>query len=118
MPKGKIGYLSPYCSKCKKVKELEKQRYCRKCKTEYIKNWRIGKPLTEEQRLKGIVRRKTTMRVQRGLLEKKPCEICDSTTKIEAHHLDYSKTYDVIWMCFVCHRELHRCIRYVEGLRQ
>ena len=40
-----------------------------------------------------------------GRLKKGPCVYCGSTNRIQAHHRDYSKPLDVIWVCFVCHRE-------------
>lgn len=50
---------------------------------------------------------------KRGTLSPKPCEICGSTKKIEAHHDSYAKKnwLKVRWICFVCHRELHNKIR-------
>lgn len=35
------------------------------------------------------------------------CSKCDSTTQIEAHHEDYTKPEDIIWLCQSCHREHH-----------
>lgn len=35
------------------------------------------------------------------------CEWCDSTIKIEAHHEDYSKLLEVIWLCQQCHLKHH-----------
>jgi hypothetical protein len=36
------------------------------------------------------------------------CSECGSTKKVEAHHDDYSKPFDVRWLCEVCHKEWHR----------
>lgn len=33
------------------------------------------------------------------------CGVCGRVGKVQAHHHDYSKPLDVIWECFVCHRE-------------
>ena len=44
--------------------------------------------------------------IQRGLLKKHPCVICGKS-KAEAHHQDYNKPYDVIWLCPEHHRRLH-----------
>jgi hypothetical protein len=42
----------------------------------------------------------------RGDLERLPCFVC-AKAKAEAHHDDYSKPLDVIWLCRQHHRELH-----------
>ena len=48
--------------------------------------------------------------VQRGyVIRPTICSIChESNGTIESHHPDYSKPYEVIWACRVCHRELDR----------
>ena len=35
------------------------------------------------------------------------CSKCGYKCKAQAHHHDYSKPYDVIWLCCSCHRRLH-----------
>jgi hypothetical protein len=32
------------------------------------------------------------------------CGNCGRTAKVQAHHTDYSKPLDVVWLCFDCHR--------------
>ena len=36
------------------------------------------------------------------------CERCFITCQSEAHHLDYSKPLEVEWLCFDCHKKLHK----------
>lgn len=36
-----------------------------------------------------------------------PCEIC-GTKKVDGHHEDYNRPYDVKWLCRSCHLALHR----------
>lgn len=36
------------------------------------------------------------------------CEICGASNNLEAHHSDYSKPEDVIWVCRKCHLYIHR----------
>lgn len=42
-----------------------------------------------------------------GKIDRKPCEICAQTSGIHAHHKDYAKPLDVIWLCARCHHRLH-----------
>ena len=44
--------------------------------------------------------------VRDGRLTPKPCEVCGST-KVQAHHDDYSRPLDVRWLCFVHHMAHH-----------
>ncbi len=44
--------------------------------------------------------------VRVGLVEKKPCSICNNI-KSQAHHEDYLKPLDVIWFCALCHKHHH-----------
>jgi hypothetical protein len=40
-----------------------------------------------------------------GLIQKHPCFICGK--KAEAHHPDYSRPLDVMWLCTPHHKETH-----------
>lgn len=44
--------------------------------------------------------------VRNGKLIKKPCFICDSSKSV-AHHSDYNKPLQVIWVCRIHHRSIH-----------
>ena len=43
--------------------------------------------------------------VRDGRIVRKPCEVCGDP-KSQAHHEDYSKPFDVKWLCFKHHREI------------
>lgn len=43
-----------------------------------------------------------------GKLKRGPCEVCGVDAKVEAHHVDYSKPLDVMWLCCEHHGELRR----------
>ena len=103
----KKGVISEKCSRCNSKRDFPDKKYCRKCNAAYLREWRKTHELTPEQKFKDNVRHKTNMRIKRGLLIKYPCEVCGDE-KVEAHHDDYSKTYDVRWLCFKHHREHHK----------
>jgi ribosomal protein S27AE len=44
--------------------------------------------------------------IRNSQLKKKPCEICGNRTT-EAHHNDYSKPLEIVWVCKRCHNGLH-----------
>ena len=45
--------------------------------------------------------------VRDGRLFKEPCFQCGAVENIEAHHPDYSKPLDVVWLCRACHLAEH-----------
>ena len=52
-------------------------------------------------------------------LTREPCCVCRSKQS-QAHHPDYAKPFEVVWLCTKCHAELHRAeraIRRAELLR-
>ena len=36
------------------------------------------------------------------------CVICQKECKPQAHHYDYSKPLDVMWLCVSCHSDIHK----------
>jgi len=46
--------------------------------------------------------------VRDGKLTPKPCERCGFAMGVQAHHEDYSKPLDVVWLCTKCHGQRHR----------
>jgi len=42
------------------------------------------------------------------LYKPKQCSQCGERKKIEAHHPDYTKPLEVIWLCRSCHKILHQ----------
>ena len=43
--------------------------------------------------------------VKRGKIQKQPCWVCGENA--EAHHPDYDRPLDVVWLCNTHHREVH-----------
>lgn len=55
--------------------------------------------------------------VRDGRLKKSPCLFC-SALYVHAHHRDYSKPLEVIWLCPKCHHRLHANFPETEGLNK
>lgn len=45
--------------------------------------------------------------IKTGKLIKQPCEICGTTSRINAHHDDYSRPLSVMWLCSEHHVARH-----------
>jgi hypothetical protein len=45
--------------------------------------------------------------IRDGRLVRQPCERCGSPDS-HAHHEDYSRRFDVMWLCALHHKERHR----------
>lgn len=42
-----------------------------------------------------------------GALIKEPCKVCGAVDKIHAHHEDYTKPLEVMWLCPLHHSQRH-----------
>jgi len=51
----------------------------------------------------------------RKIIRPGKCSRCERERQIEAHHEDYSKPLDVIFLCTRCHRRLHAMRRNDNG---
>ena len=123
------------CSTTKSILEFHKQTaaadglnpWCKECASEWRRSY-IGKASrkryeqTESYKIKSkktraaykannpekILTRDAVYRaVRRGTLVRKPCRDCGEV-KVQAHHEDYLKRFEVIWLCPPCHTKLHR----------
>ena len=45
-----------------------------------------------------------------NIIKSSRCAYCESTEKLEAHHDDYSKPLNVVWLCKECHRKIPRAV--------
>ena len=51
--------------------------------------------------------------VKRGKVIPTPCEVCGNK-EVQAHHHDYSKPKDVIWLCRKHHAKLHKVKKQID----
>jgi len=42
------------------------------------------------------------------------CSICGKKENLQAHHSDYSKPLEVLWVCDSCHKMIHKELRKLE----
>lgn len=88
-------------SKCKKC-HAETHSY--EARNEYLKNYNKEYVKKPENQMKIVARRKVIKAISMGELGKPSiCSECFSEGQIEAHHEDYSKPLDVLWLCKKCH---------------
>jgi hypothetical protein len=71
------------------------------------KRWRQANPQ------KAAAQRKVAYEVSKGRLTAGPCEKAngDCLGRIHAHHDDYSKPLDVMWLCALHHKARHAELR-------
>jgi len=50
---------------------------------------------------------KTSKFIRKLWIRPKICPICWTTWKVEAHHPDYNKWYEVVFCCTKCHQRIH-----------
>ena len=116
------------CTKCRKRKTLAsfyvdktrkdgKNPWCKPCHYKKSVEWREGNRKRYNELSKNndrlykdkIHARSVTNHALRiGKIKKKPCAICDRKSLVHAHHYDYKKPLEVIWLCTKHHAALHR----------
>ena len=125
------------CSKCGRTLPLSSfhktrrskdgyQWRCRECVAEYHhKQYESGAAL--EERVKVCEARPTgkkarlcvALALKAGRLTRphtcSGCGCTDTEHRIEAHHADYSRPLDVIWLCPMCHRRIDAVRRQRNG---
>ena len=102
-----------HLNKCKKCTRYD-VRANRRLRIDYYveydrRRYREGRHNPNPDPFKERARLAVRNAVRRGKLTKAPCEVCGDP-KSEAHHEDYTKPLDVIWLCRKHHRNAHRIL--------
>ncbi len=106
----RLGIVTIFCD-CGKKKESTRKIRCNECDNEVRreKNRQDSRKYRmSTNAYKDAVRHLTFKAIEKGILIRKPCEVCGSTEKIEAHHDDYHKPLEVRWLCKKHHMEHHK----------
>lgn len=101
----KTRYIYYSCREC----ELERWRQ-RAQKSSYKKKLSLynkKRRKIKEVKFKIQQRDKLRVAVRSGKIIKKSCLECGEN-KTQAHHPDYAKPLEVIWLCTTCHANQHR----------
>lgn len=78
----------------------------------YYKNamdkWREKAKARPDYKIKRSAHRKLEHGIKRGEVQKSNCIRCGKSEGVVAHHEDYSKPLEVMWLCRFHHRERHK----------
>ena len=118
----KCGRLLPM-SEFKRAKRYRygRMRWCRDCHNAHSRQWwkrnpELGRASLQRYRRKNRQKEAAWFvvhwAVRAGVIEKPDrCERCGTKPpprRLHAHHPDYSKALDVVWLCSRCHGLEHR----------
>lgn len=67
----------------------------------------ISKAWRQEDRRRTAAHSAVAKAIKSGALTQQPCARCGSAKSL-AHHEDYDKKLDVIWLCQPCHKQRHK----------
>lgn len=100
-----ISGLACYCRNGRAAAIYAKREEIAEKRKEQRKSWNIKDGRTPEQKrvhsaLQSAVRKGT-------VLKPSVCDRCGDEAKLDAHHTDYSKPLDVLWLCRGCHKAEH-----------
>lgn len=126
--------ICKYCGLLKTIEEFRKNSLkCRKClsqdtiiwqqknkdkvwatknrrknkQSEYYKKW-YAENGRKRDKTKMAAHTLVAIALKEGkLVRPSRCSGCPRVEKIEAHHSDYYKPLEIIWLCNRCHRETH-----------
>ena len=97
---------NPIC-KCGKAKEKIKEALCNACDAAKRRAYHEKNKDCPIYKLKIAARQTVKRYLKLGRISKEPCIKCGEE-KVDAHHEDYMKPLEVIWLCRKHHAEHHK----------
>jgi DNA-directed RNA polymerase beta' subunit len=97
--------LNGVCRECYRV--YDRKRYYKDIEASREKKNRMAKKMMEKHPEKWKARSLAKYAVKIGVLKKEGCKKCGDDN-VHAHHDDYKKPLQVIWLCPKHHAERHR----------
>lgn len=95
------GYFKNKENRIERVAEYRNTPRGKEVVMRAIRKYDNGNPLKKIAHL--VVRRALYF----NLLNKEDCQICGESKRIHAHHDDYHKPYEVMWLCSQHHKDRH-----------
>ena len=89
-----------------KNREKERSTYKRYHENHKESRNKWYKDYRKENLEKTTAHNKVAWAIESGKLKRKPCEKCDSPDS-HAHHENYNKPLEVMWLCPSCHGKVH-----------
>lgn len=122
-----INSTEKYCSKCEQTLSISSFRirpsgtaydaYCLDCTREYNRSYYRRNPYHAPSKMhppkdaiRAHARNLLQSAVRWGKMKRQPCIKCGKE-EAQGHHEDYSKPYDVVWLCRTHHGEVHWKVR-------
>lgn len=112
--------LAPQCRECRKkdrmryaclnrdqVRESSRRRRAKNPELMRKQDAENAKRMRLKHKKKASVRKMVGYRVSNGIIKPLPCAFCGET-KTVAHHNDYDKPLELLWLCTSHHRAWHR----------
>jgi len=93
-------------NKFEQYSEYEKNRY-QSNENRRLKMRKSAKKWREENPLGYKAQTAVGYAIRSGKLTKKDCLFCGAQENIHAHHNDYKRPLDVVWLCAKCHTRMH-----------
>lgn len=92
-----------------KIREIGREKYHKYKSTAEYKNRQVirQRRVRKEKPVQYSAWNKVRRAIRLGRLIRGDCEKCGWVGKTQAHHEDYLKPLDVIWLCPPCHRKHH-----------
>jgi ribosomal protein S27AE len=74
-----------------------------------LKYYHTHKPTKVRDPVKEEARKTVCLAVKEGrIIKPRICSRCGKERKLQAHHVDYAKPLDIVWVCSWCHGAIHQ----------
>lgn len=109
--------VSTWMKNSKTVKDASVCRKCNRDKQRLYRSTKNGKEAEKnasriaylKHKNKWLARAKVRYSILKGItIKPKKCEVCEQIKPLQAHHEDYEKPLEVIFLCYSCHADADR----------